>query len=189
MGLIRSAREIAAEKAERLGGLSAEEERCLREQELASAGTVLAERFLSSGDERVLGEQLGRYSAKERPAVVRALVGGLLQAVSLKSPGRFESVAQAIASLPECQALRSLLDRLGALFERYHQAEEEARGSIDREGKEALHRMRVGGTAVAGINIRARPEWEQRLHTILGPFAVELEEIKREIMAALEGGT
>ncbi|MCX8125827.1 MAG: hypothetical protein N3E40_01605 [Dehalococcoidia bacterium] len=184
MSFLKSAREIAVEKAEKIGRLSEEERRQLKEQEVRQAGAAVAEKYLMSGDERVLVEALERCSAEERGQLGRMVLEWLLRSVELKAPGRLEVVVRGIERLPGAEKFASGIARMRDVFERYRLAESEVRGRIDREGREELHRLRVGGTAVAGINIRARPEWEQMVRGVAGPFVQELEAVKRELLSA-----
>lgn len=183
MGFIRSAREIAVEKVESMGKLSDEERRCLKEQEMGQVGIVLVEKYLGSGDERVLAFE--PYSTEERRFLGRLMLERLLQAVELRSPGRLDTVIRGIGRLPYADQLVPAVSKLRDLFGRYQLAEKEVRGQIEREGKEVLHRFRIAGTAVGEINVRARPEWEQKIKGLAEPFVQELEIIKREMLLAV----
>lgn len=183
MGFIRSAREIAAEKVEKMGKLSEDERRRLREQELQQSAVALAEKYFGSGDERVLYEVFGLYGLEERKILGKAVLERLFNAVELRSPGRLDTVVRGINRLPQASQLGSVIAQLKDLFERYRAAETEARGQIDREGREVLHRLRIAGTAVGEVNIRARPEWEQKVKRLSEPFIQEMEVIKREMLS------
>ncbi len=184
MSFIRSAREIAAEKVEKMGRLTADERKRLREQELGQVGAALVEKYFGSNDERVLESGLERYDDAGRKLLSRVVLERLLSAVELRSPGRLDAVIRGIARLPGAERLEAGAARLRDVFARYRQAEDEVRGQIEREGREVLHRLRVAGTAVEEINIRARPEWEQKVRGLAEPFVQELESIKQELMSA-----
>lgn len=182
MGEIKSARELAAEKVEKLGGLSTEEQRRLKEQEWNTAGSALAERFLISGDEQRLEDRLRQYPVvADREMVARAVLVRLAQTLDLGADGVLESLSRAAAVLPQRDRVAPVLDRVREVFEQYRQVESEARSVIDREGRETLHRMRIGGSAVGEINTRARPEWRARLKELALPLAQQLEELKQEL--------
>jgi len=183
MSFIRSAREIAVEKVEKMGKLSDEERKRLKEQEIGQAGVALAEKYLGNGDERELDKVFEGYGTEERKLLGKAVLERLLQAVELRSSGRLDTVMRGIDRLPRADQLGSATARLRDLFERYRLAENEVRGQIEREGKEALHRLRIAGTAVGEINIRAKPGWEQKVKGLAEPFVQELEAIKREMLS------
>ncbi|MEW6143165.1 MAG: hypothetical protein AB1597_08480 [Chloroflexota bacterium] len=184
MSFIRSAREIAAEKVEKIGRLSEDEQRRLKEQEIGQAGVALAEKYLGSSDERVLEDAFERYGVEERKLLGKAVLEWLLQTVELRPPGRLDTVIRGIASLPGTEKLGPGIVRLRDVFAHYQTAENDIRGQIDREGKEALHRLRISGTAVGEINIRARPEWEQKVKGLSEPYIQELEAVKKELLSA-----
>lgn len=184
MSFIRSAREIAVEKAEKVGRLSDDERRQLKAQEMEGLGAALVEKYLGSGDERVLEEAFERYGPGERELLGRVVLQWLLKAVELRSPGRLDTVIRGAAKLPKAESLLPGTARLRDVMERYRAMEDEIRGQIDREGRAVLHRLRIAGTAVGEINIRARPEWEEKVRSLSGPFVQELESVKRDLLSA-----
>lgn len=180
MSFIRSAREIAAEKAGRIEGLTEDERKRLREQGLEDAAKAVAEKYLGSGDERVLGDGIKRYGGS-REELARGVRRRLLASLELRSPGRLESTIRGIRALPSEEGFESSIAKIQDIFKRYQEAENEARGVIDREGKETLHRLRIAGSAIGEINVRAMPEWEQRIKEIAGPFQAELDAVRQEL--------
>ncbi|QJA06160.1 hypothetical protein FVE67_04810 [Thermosulfurimonas marina] len=80
MGEIKSALEIALEKAEKIGKASKEE---LRAQELREKGQRLAARYLSPEGEVDLAAEIAKLSPEERLPVVRGVVETLLRNIVL----------------------------------------------------------------------------------------------------------
>ena len=84
MGELKSAWEIAQEKADRLGKLSAEEIQRQREQECRQIGRAIAQRYLDSPESLSLALELDKYQDK-KDLVRQASLTHLTQAIDLKS--------------------------------------------------------------------------------------------------------
>ncbi len=181
MSEIKSAWEIAREKAEKLGKLSAEEIRKQREEKGNSIGKALAEKYLIKPDLRELTEALNNYQGEEGKIIKQAVIAQLVQAVELKRGDRLKDISQGLlAFLPE-EALTIVKD-IEHLFEEYKQAEQTVKRQIDTEGREILHRFRISGTAIGGINPEAKEEWQKVLTEFAQPFIDRLNELKQKLL-------
>ncbi len=116
MGEIKSALEIALEKAEKIGKASKEE---LQAQEWQDRGRRLAAKFLG-GEEVKIEEELGRLSPKERLPFLQGLLDTLLRNVVLpRDQVAMDQVKRALAGLeavfasfPEVKRLTQEIERL-----------------------------------------------------------------------------
>ncbi|MFC1944335.1 hypothetical protein ACFLX5_02420 [Chloroflexota bacterium] len=89
MGDLRSAWEIALERAERLGGISAEERRRQDEDRDSLVGKALAERYLAGEfDMHQLKAEVERHEEGRRRGVIGAVVSGLARAIEIGDCGR-----------------------------------------------------------------------------------------------------
>jgi len=200
MGELKSAWEIAQEKANKLGKLSAAELRQQREEKCRQIGQAIAQRYLDNVESLDSGIELDRYSEEEKGLIKRAVASRLVQALELSTgwgtrggPGaavesyrsggacpRLDQIIQAIASLePKSGAIT---ERVRQLFQEYEGATREARHEIERKGKEILHQLRISGTAVADINVEAMPQWQQTWHRLGVPFEPRLDNLKQELI-------
>ncbi len=117
MGEIKSALEIALEKAERIGKASREE---LQAQAWKEKGQRLAARFLSAEEELNLAEEIARLSPEEKLPVLRGLVEVLVRNIVLpRDEYALKEVRKALSGLetvfsafPEVKNLTQEIDRL-----------------------------------------------------------------------------
>ncbi len=126
MGEIKSALEIALEKAERLGKASRAE---LRAEELKEKGQRLAAQFLSE-EEVDIEAEIRNLPAEDRPAFLRGLVETFLRNIVLpRDEYALENVRRALAGLeqtfaasPEVKQLTTEIDRLLSQYLQHRQA-------------------------------------------------------------------
>lgn len=185
MGELKSAWEIAQEKANKLGQLSPTEIRQQLEQRCQQTGVAIAERYLDHGEERRLLRELSQCPEEEQDLIRRAVVAHLAQALSLDSfspaqDARVARILQGIAAVrPEVQPTTS---QIGLLMAEYQQAWERTRQEIEDKARERLHQLRISGTAVGDINLEAMPEWQETWGRLAGPFEQRLNSLKQELI-------
>lgn len=185
MGEIKSAWEIAQEKAQKLGKLSAEEIRKERAERGSSTGRALAEKYLVKPDLRELTEVLGNWKGEEEKIIRQAAVIRLVEAIELKSDGKLKDVNQGISALLPGDRILNLLKEIENLFEEYEQAEQTVKQQVDRAGREILHQLRISGTAIGDINPEVKEEWQRALAQFAHPFEGRLNSLKQELLGKL----
>lgn len=210
MGELKSAWEIAQEKANKLGRLSPEELEQQREEKCRQIGQAIAQRYLDNLGSLNLGIELDRHPEEEKGLIKRAVASRLIQALDLgsrlatspdttgrhgrvkqnnRSGGvylRLEKIIRGIDSLePKAGAIT---ERVRQLFQEYEEATREARREIERKGREILHQLRISGTAVGDINVEAMPQWQQTWHRLREPFEPRLDNLKEELINCIEQG-
>jgi len=84
MGELKSAWEIAQEKANRLGKLSAEEMEQQERQGYRQIGQGLAQKWLDSSQQLDMTAELNKHEEKEREIIKQALIEHLVEAVKYK---------------------------------------------------------------------------------------------------------
>jgi hypothetical protein len=191
MGELKSAWEIAQEKASKLGKLSAEEKRQQMEQRCHQIGKAMAQTYLDHQEGQNITTQLSNYPEEEKRLIAQAIVGHLSEALSLRNPkitenpqgfssvSRLEKIIQGIATIaPKLQPVTS---QISLLIQEYQQAGEKTRQEIENKGRERLHQLRISGTAVGGINIEATLEWQEDWYKLAQPFEERLNELKQEL--------
>ena len=63
---------------------------------------------------------------------------------------------------------------------------------MEGKGRERLHRMRISGTAIAGINMESTPEWQEMRDKLEQTFEEALDNLKQKlsmILPPLAGGS
>jgi len=183
MGEIKSAWEIAMEKAEKLGRLSPEEFKRQRRQELDPVGQGLADRYLGGLGLWQLRVELDRYKGEEKTLVTEALISGLVQGIELGNNERLVKIIEGISSLRENESpgIREIEGEVGTLFREYQEVEQKERRKIEDSVRGILHQLRISGSAIGGINPKVMPEWQQALDAFAEPYATRLEELKERL--------
>jgi len=200
MSDLKSAWEIAQEKADRLGSLSAEELQQQREEASRQAGTGIAQRYLNSPRTVDLRAELGKHAEEERALVKGAVVKRLVEALDLGgepstaagAPGygqndtaglRLEKTIDAIAALEPERG--TIIEQVRELFQEYGAAvgKTQRKQEIEKKGRETLHRLRISGTAVGDINVEAAAQWQQGRQELSQSFAARLDLLKQELLA------
>ena len=196
MGELKSAWEIAQEKANRLGKLSAEEEEQQRQQKYRQVGQALAQRYLDNPETLSLTTELNKRPEEEQELVKKAILSHLIQAIDLKGrsgttldPARYsrsgedkprlEKISQEIVSLePKSQPI---IEEITKLMQEYEGAEGKTRQELEGKTREILHQLRISGTAVGDINIEATPQWQQAQQRLVETLELRLISLKQEL--------
>lgn len=184
MSELKSAWEIAQEKADKLGKLSAEEQRQQTEQRCQENGRAIAQRYLDHGEQQKLAVELSSCPEEERGLITQAIIAHLSEALNLKTASpqdaRIDTILQGIVAVkPELQPITSQIIQL---IQEYHRAGDSARQEIESKTRERLHRLRISGTAVGEINIEGLPEGREAWRKLAQPFEQRLNSLKQELI-------
>jgi hypothetical protein len=176
---IRSALEIALEKAQRLGSLSDEEKGRLRVEELASAAEGLARRFLDGAPLKDIEADLAGRSEQEQPPVRSCLLSCLLDAIDVSSDSGNDRLLSAVERLSgDAEPARSI----GGLLEDHRRALEksrrEAAGTLEAAKRRDLERLGISGSAVEPA-IWASEEWVRAREDLDSRYRQRLDDIRR----------
>ncbi|PIU56972.1 MAG: hypothetical protein COS87_00550 [Chloroflexi bacterium CG07_land_8_20_14_0_80_45_17] len=188
MGKLKSAWEIAQEKADRLGKLSLAEMQRQREQECRQIGRAIAQRYLDSPELLPLAIELNKYQEK-KDLVRQATLTHLTQAIDLRfltsfgMTSKLERIIQGIATVePKSE---SIIERIRGLAQEYEQLADKTRRAIEIKCRETLHQLRISGTAVGNINIEATPQWQQSWQLLTEPLESRLDSLKQELINSI----
>ncbi|MCK4353650.1 MAG: hypothetical protein KAW83_00215 [Dehalococcoidia bacterium] len=182
MSELKDAWEIAREKANKLGKLSPQEMQQQREQEYRQVGKGIAQRYLDNPEPLNLPIELDSRPTEGRGFTVRTITGYLAQAMDLESHSRLEKIIQGIAAIEP--RLQPVIEQIRELAQEHEQTLRMTRQAIENKGREALHQLRISGTAVRAINTEAVPEWQQNWRKLTEPFLPKLDNLKRELTKA-----
>jgi valyl-tRNA synthetase len=182
MSEIKSAWEIAQEKADRLGKLSAEEKEQQERQRYRQIGQALAQKWLDSPRHPNITQELNKYEEEERAIIKQALIVRLAEAIELTTTqgiNTTKKVIEAISSLkPE---LQPKAEEIGQLAQEYEEAEQKIRQELESSYRETLHKLRISGTAIDDINIEADPKWQPAHQGLVESFTPRLNDLKRAL--------
>jgi len=201
MSDLKSAWEIAQEKANQLGKLSLQEMQQQREQESWQVGKAIAQEYLDATEPPNLAIELNNYPTEERELVGRAILNYLVQAMGLESwsgtspdPAKYnnrsggvyprlEKIIQGISAIEP--KLQPIIEQIRQLNQEYEQAVRKTRRAIENRGRETLHQLRISGTAVDNINVEATQEWQQSWRKLTEPFTPRFDSLKQELINSI----
>jgi small-conductance mechanosensitive channel len=184
MGDLKSSWEIAQERANRLGKLSAEEKEQQERQGYRQIGQVLAQKWLDSSRQLDMAAELNKHEEKGRDIIKQAVIEHLVEAIEFTTTQGINSVkrvVEAISSLrPE---LQPKAEEIGQLVQEYEEAEQKIRQDLESNYRETLHQLRISGTAVAAINIETNNQWQLARQELVEAFTPRLNDLKQALIS------
>ena len=181
MGEIKSAWEIALEKADKLGELSPEERAKQREDRCRPIGKSLAEKYLGQHDTRYLETELNKHDSEDKELISQAALQALIEGIDLRHHSILDKISQGIVSLAKTETAVETVGKIKELFQEYRETEKVERQEIERAGREILHGLRISGAAISQINLQAKPEWREKMGQLARPFEERLAKLKQEL--------
>lgn len=192
MGNMKSAFERAWERAERLGKLSPQELRERKEEEFSLIGYGLAERYLEHGRPEILEEEVSKYSDEEKEIVTRATLSRLVAAMEIEGRETATRAMTGIVTLKGDGPIQGIGGKIASIYQEYEQERqqkyEQEKGEIQRGEREILHRLRISGSAVAGIDSEVSATWHKMAAGLRSQFNERLDQLKQELLNLLTGG-
>ncbi|MFW6118572.1 MAG: hypothetical protein ACOC6R_03665 [Chloroflexota bacterium] len=184
MGELKSAWEIAQEKANRLGKLSAEEREQQARQRYLKIGQALAQKWLDSSQKLDITAELNKHEENEREIIRRAVIEHLAEAIEFTTAHCIDSTKKVIAGISSLRPeLQPKAEEIGKLIQEYEGAERKIRQEIESNYRETLHQLRISGTAVGAINIEDDPKWQAAWQELVGAFTPRLNDLKRALIS------
>ena len=190
MGEMKSAFEKAMERAEKLGKLSPEEMRERKQAEYTPIGRALAERYLGHGQKQVFKEEANRYSGDEKGIVIRAALLRLGEAIDLGNDELTENALAGMLVFKAKEKMGEINEKIRSLLREFREAQQQKyegeKERIERGEKELLHQLRISGSAVGEINLKASEAWERISQQLCSRFNERLVDLKGELLSLLE---
>jgi len=184
MGELKSAWEIAQERANRLGKLSAEEKEQQEKQGYRQIGQMLAQKWLDSSQRLDMTAELNKHEEKERALIKQAIIEHLVEAIEftpIQGINSAKRVIEAIGSLgPE---LQPKAEEIGQFVQEYEVAEQNIKQELESNYRETLHQLRISGTAVDAINIAADHQWQLAWQGLVEAFTPRLNDLKKALIS------
>lgn len=166
---IKSAWEIAMEKVEKMGELSPEEKREMKEKEYAPKGKTIAERFLDGViASRYLEVELQKLKGEEREILEKAVLERFKEAIKIEDLVRSQKALEGISTLGKDVA--DFKDKLPLLYQEYQ-------AKIEGAERESENRLKISGSALGEINFEANEVWSE----INLEFNAKLNQLKEKI--------
>jgi hypothetical protein len=184
MSELKSAWEIAQEKANRLGKLSVEEKEQQERQRYRQIGQVLAQKWLDSSRQLDMTAELNKHEEKERDIIKQAIIEHLVEAIELTTTKGINSVKRAIEAISRLgPELQPKTEEIGQLVQEYEEAEQKKRQELESNYRETLHQLRISGTAVDSINIEDNHQWQLARQGLIEAFTPRLDDLKQALIS------
>jgi len=184
MGELKSAWEIAQEKANRLGKLSAKEMEQQARQRYRQIGQVLAQKWLDSSQRLDMTAELNKHEEKEREIIKQAVIEHLAEAIEFTTTQGINSMKKVIAAISSLgPELQPKAEEIGQLVQEYEDAEQKIRQELESDYRETLHQLRISGTAVDAINIESNHKWQVARQGLVEAFTPRLNDLKRALIS------
>jgi len=185
MGELKSAWEIAQERANRLGKLSAEEKEQQDRQGYRQIGQLLVQKWLDNPQRLDLTAELNKHEETKRDLIKQTVIERLAEIIEFTTTNCINSnknVIQALSSLaPE---LQPKAEEIGQLVQEYEETEQKIRQELESNYRETLHQLRISGTAVGAINIEADQKWQLAQQRLIEDFTPRLNDLKRALISS-----
>lgn len=183
MGELKSAWEIAQERARRLGRLSAEEEAEQEVQRYRQIGQALAQRWLDGAQESDIAAELENHEEQKRDIIKQAMVERLAEAIDLRSAQGTDRIRRVIGAISALKpAAKPKAEEITLLLQEYEEAQDRIRERLEESARQKLHQLRISGTAIGGINLQANPEWQRAHQDLVQSLAPRLNNLKEALV-------
>jgi hypothetical protein len=184
MSELKSAWEIAQERANRLGKLSAEEKEQQERQGYRQIGQALAQKWLDSSQQLDITAELSKHEEKEIDLIKQAVIENLVEAIKFTTTQGMNNVKRVIETISSLRPeLQPTTEEIGQLVQEYEGTEQKIRQELESNYKETLHQLRISGTAVDAINIEADPKWQVARQELVEAFTPRLNALKQALIS------
>lgn len=181
---MKSAWEIAMEKAEKLGKPSEEELRKMRRETYGPIGQGLAKKYLSGLPVRDLQKELAKYAGEEKTVVLESLTTALRGSITLDSRADADRVLEAWRVFKASRQIEQTVADIKDLLADYEKAIEgreagaaqEAAGDLTRQ----LEAEGISGSALV-VNAGNSAQVTQQLDAIKKEYAARLAALKEKL--------
>jgi len=192
MGEIKSAREIAEEKLEKIGKATDED---LLKWKYVPEGEMLAARF--TGEDCNLVAELGKYEEKERRYVIEGAGDILIRNINLprndKDQRNNKRAMDGLKTLKSDKvAVENVYSKIRRIFDHYvEQGEQQRKQAYESLKAEFAARIQqamqqqVGSAAKANIDVERQPQFQEEWQRLQNQLALQyiklLDEYKQEL--------
>jgi hypothetical protein len=183
MSEMKSAWQLAQERANRLGKLSAWEKEEQERQTYRQIGQALAQKLMDGSQGLDVNAELNKHEEKGKDTIRQAMIEHLVEAIELtaaKSVDNLKGIVGAISTLkPE---LQPKAEEVSQLIQEYELAEQKIRQELEGNTRETLHQLRISGTAAGAINMEDSPQWQTARQGLAESFAPRLNALKQALL-------
>jgi hypothetical protein len=178
---IKSALEIAMEKAAAMPGLTQEERAEQKEREYQPRGAAIGHRYLEGAlKESDLQAELSRYRGQEGEIVKQAFLLTLNQSIKLESQDMSLRALAGIKAVAPSVDLGEIKRQIEAVFDEFTQRLEREIRRYQALEKERLQQLGIFGSAVKP-NMADNQTWQEESERIQSEYNSRINEIKEKL--------
>ncbi len=179
---IKSALEIAMERAASMPGLTQEELAEQKEREYQPRGAAIGCRYLEGAlRERDLQTELSKYRAQEGGIVKRAFLLTLNQSIKLESKSMSLRALQGIKAIEPSADLDEMRRQIEAIFYEFSQLLEQRIRRYEAVEKEKLQQIGISGSAVKP-NLEESQTWQTEFKRIQSEYDSRISKLKENLL-------
>jgi hypothetical protein len=183
MSELKSAWEVAQERANRLGKLSAQEKEQQERQRYRQIGQALAQKWLDSSQGLDIAAELSNQEEGGREIIREAIIEHLVEAVEFTTARGLNTAKKVIETIGSLKPeLLPRAEELGQLVQEYELAEQKIGQELESHYRHTLHQLRISGTAVDAINIEDNPQWQLARQGLVESLASRLNALKQALI-------
>lgn len=185
MGKIKSARELALERAAALTGNVDSSDKTHEYDQYIKAAVMLAGSYLDGKTtlERLV-ESIGGYPAVAAPAAKKGLLKQITAGLNLDN---CEAVLAAYRAFRPELSPNDALEALTSLHREYTKRRAVLQAELEQGGGLKLLKDKgISGSAVAGINPERFPQWQEAKEALAEELGDRLQQIKQRLIRQLQ---
>jgi hypothetical protein len=180
---IKSAWEIAMERAAGRSSVKPEELRKQNEEKGRIIGKALADKFLIGWDKKKLKADLEKYGEEERPFIIKGTRTALIESLVLGDYEKLENIIEGLSSLAGSSRLSEIKGSLLLVYDSYTRVYKKSSEKFQAEGGKILNRYGISGDAVKAINPSVFNEELKKINRDdLLPLEKEYEKLKKDLL-------
>ncbi len=179
---IKSALEIAMERAASMPGLTQEELAKQKEREYQPRGAAIGHRYLEGAlKERDLQAELSKYRGQEGEIVKRAFLLTLNQSIKLGSKSISLRALGGIKAVEPAADLDEMKRQIEAIFDEFGQHLEPKIERYEAREKERLQQVGISGSAVKP-NLEESQTWQEEFKRIKSEYDSRISKLKENLL-------
>jgi hypothetical protein len=179
---IKSALEIAMERAASMPGLTQEELAKQKEKEYQPRGAAIAHKYLDGAlKERDLQTELSKYRGQEGEIVKRAFMLTLNQSIRLESKSISLKALEGIKAVEPTADFDEVKRQTEAIFDEFGQRLERQIPRYEALEKERFQQLGISGSAVKP-NLEESRTWQEELKRIQSEYNSRISKLKENLL-------
>ena len=183
---IKSALEIAMEKAANMPGLSSEELNEQREREYKPRGIAIANKYLETPLKNSdLEVELHRYQGKEGEIVRKAFLSTLCQSIGFEDPEKGRRAIDGIQKLETAVPLHEMKEEVEKISEEFHQQRQQRYRVLEESEREKLQGLGISGSAVKP-NLEDKENWQQEVKELQSVYDSRISKLREKLLNYIE---